>query len=192
MLVLKVPKKGEIHSGDGYFVLAEDDGTLIVVLDALGHGPAAADVVAIALPVIERSAGLPMQDLFRLLEERLAGTRGAVVGAVRITPNNETVTWAGIGDIQGVIVAGDSRRSLVGRPGIVGYHSPMVRDSVHRFDLQCTLCLASDGVAPEYAMQVNSLLTLEGNARRLEPLLRPNQDDSLLLLAQLRAEPSAE
>ena len=40
------PLEGETVSGDGYSVEAGPAGVLLVVIDALGHGPPAADVLA--------------------------------------------------------------------------------------------------------------------------------------------------
>ena len=183
--LIAMPMKGQTASGDGHLVLTGGPETLLVVLDGLGHGPVAADVVATALPHIEKSGAISLDALFQELDGVLAGSRGAVIAAARINPSSQSLTWAAVGDVQGVIVHKGGRSTLVGKPGILGYHCPRVNESIVDFPYGSILCLATDGVDPGFASAIMPGRSLEDNARQLQRCLRPERDDCLILLARL-------
>jgi hypothetical protein len=58
-LVISEPRQGELVSGDCHLVVGGEEGVLVVVIDALGHGTEAAEVVEKALPVIRQAPDPP-------------------------------------------------------------------------------------------------------------------------------------
>jgi serine phosphatase RsbU (regulator of sigma subunit) len=189
--IVQAPIDGQTASGDGYSIQAEPTGVLLVVIDALGHGEPAAEVLETALSVLRVAGRHEIDHIFQILDERLSGTRGAVAAIARISTEKRRLTWASIGDVQGTIASGPARTTLVGMPGILGYRSQRVAPKTIPFDEGDVLCLATDGVLPGFAGEVQATLGLESIARRLEAFMKPD-DDSLALLAQLeggRARP---
>lgn len=187
--VVQAPIEGQTVSGDGYSIQAEPTGALLVVIDALGHGEPAAEVLETALAVLQACGRHEVDRIFQTLDDRLSGTRGAVAAIARISTEKRSLTWASIGDVQGTIASGSARTTLVGTPGILGYRClPAVLKTVP-FDAGNLLCLATDGVLPGFAGEIQAALGLERLARRVEAFMRP-EDDSLALLAQLEGDPA--
>src|SRR5438309_97834 len=108
--VVASPIGGETLSGDGYSIREDSAGILLVVIDALGHGGPAAEVLEMALSVFRSAEPHPIDWIFQVLDERLAGTRGAVAAIALISPREGQLTWASIGDVQGTIASGPARR----------------------------------------------------------------------------------
>ena len=86
--------EGATVSGDGYSIRAEPAGVLLVVIDALGHGEAAAEVLKSALTVLQAMGADEIDSIFQVLDERLSGTRGAVAAIARISSEKRRMTWA--------------------------------------------------------------------------------------------------
>ena len=181
--IVNAPIDGESVSGDGYWIRADPAGVLLVVIDALGHGQAATDVLEMTLAALEVAEPSAIDRLFQVLDERLSGTRGAVAAIAWISPRERQLTWASIGDVQGTIASGQARTTLVGKPGILGYHSPRASPKSVPFAGADILCMATDGVLPGFAVEVQPLLGLEEIARRVETFMK-REDDSLALLAK--------
>jgi len=182
--VVTSPLAGETVSGDGYSIREDSGGVFLVVMDALGHGSPAAEVLESALALIRTAEPRPIDRMFQILDERLSGTRGAVAAMALISPSASRLTWASIGDVQGTIASGLARTTLVGRPGILGYGRHSVSARSVPFGIGDVLCLATDGVRPEFAFEVQPILGLETIARRVATCMKAD-DDSLAVLAQL-------
>jgi phosphoserine phosphatase RsbX len=182
--IVNAPLEGETVSGDGYSVEAGSAGVLLVVIDALGHGPPAAEVLEMAVSVLREAKPRAIDRLFQILDERLAGTRGAVAAIALISPETHRLTWAAVGDVQGTIAGGPARTTLVGTPGILGYRSPRAVPKTVPFNEGDILCMATDGVLPSFAAEIKPLIGLETIARRVKSLMKPD-DDSLALMARL-------
>jgi len=184
VLIVTSPIDGQSVSGDGFSIRADGAGVLLVVIDALGHGEPAAEVLETALSVLQVTEPDSIEWLFQVLDERLSGTRGAVAAMARVSPAERSLTWASIGDVQGTIASGPLRTTLVGMPGILGFRSPRASSKTVQFGAGDVLCMASDGVLPGFAVEIQPILGLEGIARRVETFMK-SDDDSLALLAQL-------
>ena len=182
--IVKAPLKGQTVSGDGYSIREGPTGVLLVVIDALGHGHPAAEVLEMTLSVLQTTEPRAIDRIFQVLDERLSGTRGAVAAIALISPEERRLTWASIGDVQGTIASGQARTTLVGMPGILGYRSPRATPKSVPFEEGDVLCMATDGVLPGFAVEIQPMLGLEKIARRVETFMKPD-DDSLALLAQL-------
>jgi Stage II sporulation protein E (SpoIIE) len=183
--VVNTPFEGETVSGDGYSVTAGPAGVLLVVIDALGHGPLAAEVLAMAVSILREAQPGAIDRLFQVLDERLMGTRGAVAAIALISPKTHRLTWAAVGDVQGTIASGPVRTTLVGTPGILGYRSRRAMPRTVHFNAGDILCMATDGVLPSYAAEIKPLIGLETIARRVTTLMKTD-DDSLALVARLK------
>lgn len=186
---MMAPFEGESVSGDGYAVRACPAGVVLVVVDALGHGGPAAEVLDAALSVLRSVEPDAIDQMFQILDERLAGTRGAVAAIAVISPELGRLTWASVGDVQATIASGPARTSLVPTPGILGYRSPRVNPQSVPFDHGDVLCMATDGVLPSFAAELHPLAGLETIARRVESFMKQD-DDSLALLARLEGAPA--
>src|ERR1700694_3031723 len=166
--IVDSPIEGQIVSGDGYSVRADTSGVLLVVIDALGHGQPAAEVVEMTLSVLRTAEPHAIDWLFQILDERLSGTRGAVAAMARISPAEQRLTWASIGGVQLTIARGPERTALMGIPGILGYGSPRPNPKTIPFGAGDVLCMATDGVLPGFALEMRPILGIGAIDQRVE------------------------
>ena len=102
--VAELAREGQNESGDRYLALTTADGGLVAVVDGLGHGAEAASAAKTAVRALERGAHRPLVQLLRDCHQSLIGTRGAVVSAAAFAWRAETMTWLGVGNVEGVLL----------------------------------------------------------------------------------------
>ena len=125
---------GHAESGDAYVVEAIPNGVLVAVIDGLGHGDRAAAVAKTATATIKAYAHEPVVPLMNRCHESLRGSRGAVVSLASFNAVKETMTWLGIGNVNGILLQANKQsnpghKSLLLRGGVVGYRLPTLRDA---------------------------------------------------------------
>lgn len=149
--VICLPYPGESVPGDMALVEEGDDVLTIALADGLGHGPAARASAAEALDVVRWSAGQDAAALFRRAHERLRrqGFRGAVLGLARFDRARRVVRFAGVGNIDLLIVHGEVTR-LVGHRGLLGGVLPAVRTHEAAFGEGALAFLLSDGITTRF------------------------------------------
>ena len=116
---------GQLESGDLHLVREVGGGVLVAVVDGLGHGEEAAAAARLAVTTLDQFAPEPIASLVQRCHEALHGTRGAVMSVAYFDPTRDTMTWVGLGNVEGVLVHENwaersSRTSLTTRGGIVG------------------------------------------------------------------------
>lgn len=148
---LNVPLGGCGESGDAW--TAFDDGRLAaLVVDGLGHGPAAAAASAAASAAFART--LPtvlaggLDPFVTRAHETMRATRGGVLALCVVDPDRRELIFAGVGNVAGQVVRGRERRHLLSRPGTLGTHLPLPRVSPQRLNWEpgSALVLVSDGI----------------------------------------------
>lgn len=180
---------GESESGDAYVVRSSDAGTLVAVVDGLGHGREAAVAARAAVSVLEACTPVPITDVIKHCHEVLAKTRGAAMSVALFSSRECTMTWLGVGNVQGVLIPGDcngTRRHehLLLRGGVVGFRLPSLHPSKLGIVPGDTLVLATDGIASDFAQDV---LTYDPPERITDGILnryRRGGDDALVLVAR--------
>jgi negative regulator of sigma-B (phosphoserine phosphatase) len=149
--VAELAQRGQSESGDCYLALSTPDVGLVAVVDGLGHGAEAASAAKVAVRALERGAHRPLVQLFRDCHQSLIGTRGAVISAAAFTFHDESMTWLGVGDVEGLLLrapgsGGARTQSLLVRGGVVGGHLPPLAAEVVPIRRGDTLILATDGI----------------------------------------------
>jgi negative regulator of sigma-B (phosphoserine phosphatase) len=125
------PRVGESCSGDVGFVRAVDGVTWVMLVDALGHGPKAAEAAALAVETAELfTAELSVERALQQLHERLHGSRGAAAALLRF--EGAKLSFAGVGNVELRTLAGPSI-PYVAANGVLGARIPRVR--VGEFEL---------------------------------------------------------
>src|SRR6185503_2896188 len=94
---------GEPESGDLHVVATFPDGALVAVIDALGHGPEAFAAARVAGATLRAHATESAIALVQRCHEQLRPTRGAVMSVVSFNAPAATVTWLGIGNVDGYL-----------------------------------------------------------------------------------------
>src|SRR2546428_13671345 len=92
---------GQTESGDRGLVTATSGGSLVAVVDGLGHGAEAAGAAKAAVSSLELHAQEPIIQLIRNCHRSLAGTRGVGMSVAEFYARAETMTWIGVGHDEG-------------------------------------------------------------------------------------------
>ena len=180
---------GERESGDLHLVKPVGGGVLVAVVDGLGHGAAAAAAARAAVATLNRHAQESVLPLLQRCHQALAGTRGVVVSVALFDRADGSMTWLGVGNVEGVLLYADAggrrgRERLVTRGGIVGSELPPLRAEVLAVAPGDTLVLATDGIQSGFADE----LIVEAPPQQLadQILTRSGKrtDDALVLVAR--------
>lgn len=145
---VNVPYAGESESGDGWAVRPGDGRLEAVVVDGLGHGPAAAAAARAALEEFDRQLVTDPAAYLDRAHEAMRATRGGVLGVCRIDAEHGALAFAGIGNVTGRVLHGGGSAPLLGRPGTLGTRPAPPGPHVERVPWApgATLVLASDGI----------------------------------------------
>ena len=180
---------GQAESGDRGVVKPFPNGVLVAVVDGLGHGQEAAAAAKIAAEKVERYAHESVITLLRRCHERLKATRGVVMSLVSFNARNATLTWLGVGNVEGVLLranvnARPARESLLLRGGVVGYQLPPLRTSVLPVTRGDTLIFATDGIRDGFAEGLPLSDPPQHIADRILVQHGKGTDDALVLVAR--------
>src|SRR5262245_52322386 len=102
------PLQGELRSGDRGVVVPFDQGALVAVIDGLGHGLLACEAAVVAEQVLVESPAAPVDELMRRCHHKLRNTRGAVMSLASFNGTRSTMTWLGVGNVEGFLVRGEN------------------------------------------------------------------------------------
>ncbi len=185
------PADGESVCGDGHLVAPFPGGTLVAVIDGLGHGEEAAQAARAAIAVLESAPAVGVAELLERCHEALRRTRGAAVSVASIGTGE--LTWVGVGNVEMAVVdvAPETRpEHLLVQGGVVGQSVPRLRPRSIRFGPGALLAAATDGVPPGLASRLDRTVPpREAAARLLDGA--GGRDDALVLVGRLRLEARA-
>ena len=175
---------GERQSGDASLVQATANGLLIAVVDGLGHGDEAASAAGIALGVLRRHAELPLAVLFQRCHEDLQATRGVALALAFVDTAQATLSWAGVGNVEAVLMAAGAQRKqwLTNRSGVVGYRLPPVEPKVLPLTPGDLLIVATDGIDECFASEDLPPASPDALARAIFERHGKATDDALVLV----------
>jgi len=149
---IAIAAPGERVCGDAWEVQRRRDGGLVaVVADGLGHGQMAADASALAIRTLRRhGAEMTPAVLLERLHDALRATRGAAVGIVVVAGG--TATFAGVGNVAGIVVTGGEQRHMVSHNGIVGHQVHKIQEFAYPCPPGALVILASDGLRTQWRL----------------------------------------
>lgn len=182
---------GQTQSGDSFLVKELPNGTLLAVIDGLGHGDEAAAVAKSAAGIIDAQAGQGVLPLLRRCHQGLRETRGAVASVAWLNASPEEMTWAGVGNVEGLLVrknreARPPAESLLLRPGVLGDQLPVLHASLVPLMAGDTIVLATDGIRPDFGKEVKPDWPPQKIAAHILSQFAKNNDDALVLVARYK------
>jgi phosphoserine phosphatase RsbX len=185
--ISSVPAPGEVESGDLYLVCPTFRGALVGVVDGLGHGAEAADAARIAVATLEEHANDGVIALIRRCHERLRHTRGAVMSLASLDKFENTVTWLGVGNVEGMLLHGrwDDHphvETIFLRPGVVGYRLPPLQAVVTAMMPGDLFILNTDGIRGDFAARFSPEDQPSRIAEYISSNFRKGDDDGLVLV----------
>ena len=148
---------GQQECGDAIIVRSFPGGSLVGLVDGLGHGPEAAAAARAAVEVCAQDPAGAVSVLLQRCHTALSRTRGAAVSLLSL--RDGILTWAGVGNVEAIVLrasdAGPRLEHLLLARGIVGQKLPRFEPrsvSVSTGDL---LAAATDGVRPDFASRID-------------------------------------
>ena len=174
------PYAGERRSGDIAVVRQDSDASMVAVVDALGHGPTAADIADLAA---EHLTGAPLEAdvgaVMQRLHEALRGTRGAA--AMVAVLRDGLLQGCGVGNVElrglGVDVP------VVQSPGILGVRVRRYNVFSSPIEAGARLMLFSDGISPRVAIARTRTMDPRAACEYVfENYRRPHDDATILVV----------
>lgn len=186
------PMTGEAESGDLFTVKSVGTGMLAAVVDGLGHGPAAAAAARAAVAVLDRYNQEPLVELVTRCHAALLGTRGAVMSLAFVDGATNSLTWLGVGNVEGVILqrgpdSGRPKASLIAPGGILGSALPRLQTQVYSVAPGAMLIFASDGIKSGFADQLSLDASPQQLADQILARYAKGTDDALVLVVRYGA-----
>lgn len=189
--VAERPKAGQSISGDAYFVQNGGPTALIAVIDGLGGGESAAEAAQKAMGAIEANPDQPLNMIMNAAHKACQGTRGAVIGLLRLDLAAHTADYVGVGNI-GIYVVSQHVIKPLSRNGIVGYRMPNLHEQHAAYDAGDTFILFSDGISLKFADAplMHEALEPQPMAERILHEFGKTIDDATVVIVKTVSDPA--
>ncbi len=181
---------GQDECGDRDGIVATPNGALATVIDGIGHGGEAAEAAERALASIRQlTRGESLIEMLKRCHTALTSSRGAVMNLASFDTDEGTLTWLGIGNVEGRLLlrntqSGYVRQNLLMRPGVVGQRLPSLQVAVSRIHHGDLLIFATDGVAPDFAEHIKIDSPVSEIANGIISRYCKKTDDALALVVR--------
>lgn len=182
---------GQPECGDSHAIVTVPGGVVAAVIDGIGHGREAAEAAQrAAASVLEHAARESLVPLLKRCHAALGGTRGAVMNLAAFDAREGTLTWLGIGNVEGRLLlrtttqSGYVRQNLLLRPGVVGQRLPSLQTAVTRVQPGDMVIFATDGVAPDFAENIRIDAPVGDIAQGIIARYGKRTDDALALVVR--------
>jgi anti-sigma regulatory factor (Ser/Thr protein kinase) len=142
-----VPARGEEVCGDAWDEEPRPDGVAVLVVDGLGHGPAAAAAAEAAVVAFRQARGEAPARRLEVVHAAMRGTRGGAAGIADVDLSACRVRFAGIGNVGAVVVDGDAPRFLMSHAGTLGHTVRRIAEVSVPWPARGLLLMYSDGLA---------------------------------------------
>lgn len=186
-----LPLPSEQECGDAWASACKGDELLLMVADGLGHGPLAALASQTAVGLVNADASFAPDALLHHVHGALQGTRGAAVAVARLSVAEQSVRFAGIGNISVSLHQEGASRHLVSHSGIVGSNMRKVQEFIMPFSADAVLIMHSDGLTTRWDLERYPGLALRHPSLIAAVLYRDfarHRDDVSVVVAQQNRE----
>jgi anti-sigma regulatory factor (Ser/Thr protein kinase) len=145
---LVIAKPGELVSGDGFYSVTGEDGTVkLLAADGLGHGLEASNAVAKAMTAFNAFKSESPAEIVRYLHTALKKTRGIVGTVILFDPVRKIWKLCGVGNIATRLNGFQQAKGYLSYNGIIGLNIPHTLNDqeLSQDDFQ-QIILCSDGI----------------------------------------------
>jgi phosphoserine phosphatase RsbX len=179
-------RRGESTSGDRGVVTLVPDGALVAAIDGLGHGVEAAHAAGAAAEVVRSSPSADLAHLVERCHAALRGTRGAAISLAFVSADESSITWLGVGNVEGRLLSADPgewrpKASLGLGRGVPGHELPPVSAATVDVRLGDVLLLATDGIAAAFADSLDISGSTQAISERIVHEHWSRLDDALVV-----------
>jgi len=179
-----------LENGDAYVSREWGTGSLVGVIDGLGHGQFAHRAAQVARQYIDQHYDLPLEALFRGVGRTCQATRGVVMALALFDHDRKRFTCASIGNIELRVHGSATPIRFIARRGVVGQQAPMPLAEEHPWEPGMTLVMHSDGVRARWDWSDFPRLWDEPPSRIAQRLLgalgRDDDDATVLVVRSVR------
>jgi anti-sigma regulatory factor (Ser/Thr protein kinase) len=144
--------EGERVCGDAWADKSNDAGQQLLLVDGLGHGIAAASAADEAVSTFLKNKFFGTE-LMEAMNHALKPTVGAVTGLVEIARKAETLSFIGVGNIEGRIYNGEETKRLLSHNGTVGPALQKIRQWDYSWGPNALLILHTDGISTRWELE---------------------------------------
>ncbi len=145
------PKAGQSVSGDAYLLMELGDMCMAAVADGLGSGEEAAQAARAAVTVVSEQPWSELPDILRRCHQALRGTRGAVIGLLKIEWPQGRVSYAGVGNVDFRSCSATGFQPI-NAYGIVGSRLPEVQVFKGVYTPGDVFVLSTDGITRQFSL----------------------------------------
>jgi hypothetical protein len=179
----------EAGSGDCYIVKSFNGGAILAVVDGLGHGREAAQAAKLTAATVHEYTEGSIISIFSRCHERLKETRGVVMSLALFNAADSTMTWAGVGNVEGLLILGEMgsmarKKSLIPARGVIGDRLPPMTASTKTMFKGDTVIFSTDGIRTGFDESLNLRSTPQEIADSILASHRRENDDALVLVAR--------
>lgn len=188
---LAAPIHGETACGDRIAWVETPGRTVIMVVDGLGHGTEAAKAAEEAAQIFEAHSTEAPGAILARIHDALKKTRGGAAAIAELRPLAGTLTYAGIGNISGVIISNTGSRNLISHNGTLGHIVTRIQEFKVEWPADGILIMYSDGLQTRWDLSSYPGLVTRNPAIIAGVLLRDfrrRHDDSSVMVVRGRRQ----
>ncbi|MEH2182679.1 ATP-binding SpoIIE family protein phosphatase [Nostoc sp.] len=145
-----LPKRGEEISGDAWACEVDDCRSLLLVADGLGHGPVAASAAEAAVKIFQEHYQRSPSAIVEAAHAALRSTRGAALAIAEIDFEQQSLRFAGIGNIAASIFSFTKHYNLLSHNGTVGHEIFKIQEFSYSWYANGLLIMHSDGLGAKW------------------------------------------
>jgi anti-sigma regulatory factor (Ser/Thr protein kinase) len=148
---VNIALEGEFECGDSWHVARGAEGTAVMVVDGLGHGAFAAEAARVGIDTFSSSPFSAPVDVITRANALMSKTRGGAGACALI--RESTVSYAGVGNISGCLVAPGKSQGMVSHNGTLGMGQRRAQQFEYRCEPGTVLVMHSDGVSARWDLK---------------------------------------
>ena len=151
---VRLPMKHEVACGDAWHLRVQDQQLALTVIDGLGHGVLAAEASESGVRALAaRTPGGQAVDAINDLHAALSGSRGGAAAVACVSLGSGEIDYAGVGNIAGSLLIGDTSRGMASMPGIVGVQYRKAQAFSLHAPAGTLLVMHSDGLQARWSLR---------------------------------------
>jgi anti-sigma regulatory factor (Ser/Thr protein kinase) len=148
---VSVTVEGELECGDSWHVERRGDETALIVVDGLGHGSFAAEAAREAVGAFEAAPFEQPQDVMTRANGAMSKTRGGAAACAKIS--GERVSYSGVGNISGTLLAHEKSQGLVSHNGTLGMNQRRAQQFEYTREPGALLVMHTDGISARWDLK---------------------------------------
>lgn len=151
--VISLPMSGEESCGDSWAVDRQPGRSLIMMVDGSGHGWHAAQAAREAVRIFRQNVHRRPGAILEAAHAALRSTRGAAMAVLELDLDQNSMRYAGVGNISAVVIGPGRRTNLVSHNGIVGHQARKFQEFVYPWQPEGVLIMHSDGLSTQWRLE---------------------------------------